>query len=1272
MNTADNPVAPDTGQLRRTASISSGRSGWPGLIQLIDVLLYLTASARDFEALIKTIDVEKSFEENPDNTERPNVAWEIRKTMSSPSYALQERLKPSNVVSPLVDSPVKAARDVAETPLDDDSGWQVVQRRKRSVSSVTTQSLIDDRERERADEALSTNMQPKLSVYDRLYSAAVRGKDPMSPPMLYNTSRGGSTSGRLMCPRSAMDLPQTKSSMAKIAYSRQKLWLQRAQTTLADKMKERQKICRKEEMERRTQSRCGLNFVDLKKSGNDGRSKNIVDGIEARSLGSICEKNEDGDAIPADPRPSDEGTDRIDIDGIRLPPLQPMSPASWHGLPPEVEHSVEWRAMTEEEESLAQEERSLTREFENEENMSVDDELERLSQAMNDEPGQSRFLDEQPAPSEADSCSTRGLLSKWEEEMKQYASVSWAQLVADEYPEGNYREPGDEVARLEKMSSPKRKSSPSGVQEKSQLKHDRAESLRQQLMEDKAARLNEISKRFAAVQARKVEVRERMMALYLSGLERHSEKRKETLAMKVRKARDDDQRVQEVLFCKEVESELSANEKLQKEKTRERELEKRREKMAEERTKRHEEKMAKELAAEERRKLAEQERQLRLQELAEAKQTRNAQIEAHREEQERERREKRRQREERIEGMRALETEKRANDHKKMQQKLDSSTRRHELTVESVRAKAHELGNQKVFARWEALSNARAWPSQQSSRVWGCTRCSQKIALSSELDIMAHIIGKGHLEAWKVKALDVTHHKLAMELCESVVETDCLPPSLTSSSSFGNDVDKKKLTRLKQKMQQKALKTAETLRQTTPYTAIMATKVKDKSVRDLATNLSADRQLRHLEHALIDVIKRFENDGSSSADFAAQIVAAGALRPAVDRLMGMSGKAPDQKRVRSKLLSVLTSIGVHQPPAACSLLLGSPLCQWLIDELSSALLADLDRLHLRDVLSAIHRLLSSLDRLPTEAGMNMKERLARGDLILGYICSLGIPSQLSVFIPRLLSEMDLETIECLSSFLYTLSLASDAQIIDPLLAAFIDPVLFHVVDVLHANSSEQPMDEKSPTRPHLPETCVTLCRMTLAFSAKLKQDDFRRCFDSSDTRAMRFYLIVSECIHMADPSTPSISGQSKEGKRSPDNPSPAAYMERKSMKLGAIALAGRLAAIGTSHQLLCLLGCQQSVLATICQLPASHFNSGSTSSIVLPSIIRIALYSAPALDTVRLHLKDQPVVAFLKEACGSLPRLQPQFSFLQAALPVSEWPSALRFFDPDSKIPSQQ
>lgn len=149
-----------------------------------------------------------------------------------------------------VQSMEQSSSKVVEKPEDE---WQLVKsrvRRRKSASSTASEPPVP----------LETTSQvflyclplrhlwfqlaaPRLlSVYERLSGSLNCQRHPTRMPSSETArdvksaeQRRGSWigSGRLMYPKSAMDLPQTKASMAKMAYSRQLLW-QRHQVLLHD------------------------------------------------------------------------------------------------------------------------------------------------------------------------------------------------------------------------------------------------------------------------------------------------------------------------------------------------------------------------------------------------------------------------------------------------------------------------------------------------------------------------------------------------------------------------------------------------------------------------------------------------------------------------------------------------------------------------------------------------------------------------------------------------------------------------------------------------------------------------------------------------------------------------------------------------------------------------------------------------------------------------------------------------------------------------------
>lgn len=231
-------------------------------------MLYLQSASNDFKSLIETINVEKEWSENQESQKRPSVAWEIRKSMSSPNPT-SIKDKPLHPISSIIAEAVKnvsptqessektapaaltyaritAAAAVAAVAVSHpgDSGgaadgWKVVSNRRRKSTSSTTVSEFD---REMSvEKEKETNEQIPLNVYERLSSNSYkRGSQPINRT--------------LTCPRSAMDLPQTRASMAKMAYSRQLLW-EKNQQVLVEKLRAKQK---KEKSTRQ----CGFTFAD--------------------------------------------------------------------------------------------------------------------------------------------------------------------------------------------------------------------------------------------------------------------------------------------------------------------------------------------------------------------------------------------------------------------------------------------------------------------------------------------------------------------------------------------------------------------------------------------------------------------------------------------------------------------------------------------------------------------------------------------------------------------------------------------------------------------------------------------------------------------------------------------------------------------------------------------------------------------------------------------------------------------------------------------------
>lgn len=174
-------------------------------------------------------------------------------------------------------------------------------------------------------------------------------------------------------------------------------------------------------------------------------------------------------------------------------------------------------------------------------------------------------------------------------------------------------------------------------------------------------------------------------------LQRAEEKRQQQLNRIVRKAHDEDSKVNEILFINSLEAQNKKYDILSKEKDREMRLQD----LQDERQRKLEEKQAKEAAVEERRKVLEEERQQRIQELQQRRKLKDAKIEQQFQEKEKERQEMATQkaldRNSRLSAISALCALNREELQKKIQKKQDESRRRHEENMSQIRQKALEL-----------------------------------------------------------------------------------------------------------------------------------------------------------------------------------------------------------------------------------------------------------------------------------------------------------------------------------------------------------------------------------------------------------------------------------------------------------------------------------------------------------------------------------------------------------------------------------------------------
>eukprot|EP00081_Caenorhabditis_elegans_P014186 NP_493409.3 Uncharacterized protein CELE_Y6B3B.4 [Caenorhabditis elegans] len=606
-----------------------------------EAMLYLQSASNDFKSLIETINVEKQWDQDENRQEqikRPSVAWEVRKSMSSPNPALPissiiaEAVKnaspPTNKAAEPFPTPsssnltyarITAAAAVAAVAVSQpDDGWKLVTNRRRKSTSSTTASEFD-REFSVEKEKEPENPCP-LNVYERLSS----------------TSYKRTSTRTLTCPKSAMDLPQTRASMAKMAYSRQLLW-EKNQQVLVEKLRQRQK------REKKSNVQCGFTFADplaVRKSVEEFNQKKIGSRRQGKEtpttssnieLHSINEEpttvhpasSENSEDVPADPTPSSS---------ISQPPPT-TTLFGYVQVPEELEKDDEWREMTEEEESLALEENSLNLEIKQAEAMEIDAELERQVEMEADKLEREHRKNQKNLKKEEKKQEKQQEMENFFKVFEEIRSLAWSELMEQEsvaqyqlHHHQNVHEPGTHVERHEKMLSPSRRrghKDDDDFGKRHEMKQKHAEELRQQLQEAKASKLKELTSRVEEVRMKQEALKERKRQLLEARMQRASDNRDKNIMEVIRRAKDDDQRVMEVKFIATLQEDNKRYELLAKDAS----VEEKQKQLADERARKHEEKAAKkreqEAAATARRAQAAEQRQCRIRKLSEQKEIRH-------------------------------------------------------------------------------------------------------------------------------------------------------------------------------------------------------------------------------------------------------------------------------------------------------------------------------------------------------------------------------------------------------------------------------------------------------------------------------------------------------------------------------------------------------------------------------------------------------------------------------------------------------------------------
>ncbi|XP_005393531.1 PREDICTED: S phase cyclin A-associated protein in the endoplasmic reticulum isoform X2 [Chinchilla lanigera] len=470
--------------------------------------------------------------------------------------------------------------------------------------------------------------------------------------------------------------------------------------------------------------------------------------------------------------------------------------------------------------SAIAEEEQLTREIEAEENNDINIETDNDSDFS--------------ASMGSGSVSFCGMSMDWNDVLADYeARESWRQNTSwgDIVEEEPARPPGHAIHMHEKLSSPSRKRTIAESKKKHEEKQMKAQQLREKLREEKTLKLQKLLEREKDVRKWKEELldqRRRMMEEKLL----HAEfKREVQLQAIVKKAQEEEAKVNEIAFINTLEAQNKRHDVLSKLK----EYEQRLNELQEERQRRQVEKQARDEAVQERKRALEAERQARVEELLMKRREQEARIEQQRQEKEKARedaaRERARDREERLAALTAAQQEAMEELQKKIQLKHDESIRRHMEQIEQRKEKAAELSSGR-HANTDYAPKLTPYERKKQ-----CSLCS--VLISSEVYLFSHIKGKKHQQAVRENSSiqgrelsdeEVEHLSLKKYIVDVVVENSA--PSEPLKDGEDRQKNKKKAKRIKARMNSRA-KEYESLMETknsgsdSPYKAKLQRLAKD-------------------------------------------------------------------------------------------------------------------------------------------------------------------------------------------------------------------------------------------------------------------------------------------------------------------------------------------------------------------------------------------------------------------------------------------------------------
>ncbi|XP_032379395.1 S phase cyclin A-associated protein in the endoplasmic reticulum isoform X3 [Etheostoma spectabile] len=514
-------------------------------------------------------------------------------------------------------------------------------------------------------------------------------------------------------------------------------------------------------------------------------------------------------------------------------------------------------------------------------------------------------------------------------------STSWGDIVEEEPA----RPPGHGIHMHEKLSSPSRKRTIAESKKKHEEKQLKAQQLREKLQEEKTLKLQKLLEREKEVRKWKEELLEQRRRMMDEKLLHAELKRELQLQAIVKKAQEEEAKVNEIAFINTLEAQNKRHDVLAKLN----EYEQRLNELQEDRQRRQEEKQARDEAVQERKRVLEAERQARVEELLVRRKEQEARIEQQRHDKEKARedaaRERARDREERLAALSAAQQEAMEELQKKIQMKHDESSRRHMEQIEQRKEKAAELSSGR-HANTDYAPKLTPYERKKQ-----CSLCC--VMITSEVHLFSHTKGKRHQQAVRDSSSiqgrelsdeEVEHLSLKKYIVDIVTDSSVSSESMKDGEERQKARKKAKKLRARMNSRAKEYETsmeAKTQIPDSPYKAKLQRLVKDllKQLQGQDSGQWANNKASGLDRTLGEISRILEKQ--NNADQVAFQVGGGLS--ALEQILQVFAASTPTAVPRIPLKSLCAAVNTYYLACSCC-----PLnCSYVLFSNKIALLMDL-------------------------------------------------------------------------------------------------------------------------------------------------------------------------------------------------------------------------------------------------------------------------------------------------------------------------------------------